>query len=535
VNVAQALLPRVAPDQPTVSDVASARAGVGRAYWWWLSLAALIAAVVPGLAYANCILNHFYLQGAYFWDSGVVAGAIWRRDAWLTYPPLWPVGSLYAYHVMPLLSGLTLASRYLPIGLPGWFALVTGVGHAIPSIGVFWLLTQGLSHHTKSGLAVSVVLAVAVAFTGIPLATILFPHPEIILAGGLLLTVAAIALERYWIAGAYLVFTLLVREDAGFHAFSLIFLLMMANWVHGRPWREQQPLLILAAIGFLYSSGAVAFKQVVFPDQPSLFVGEYLGNPPFIDFSVHQVLLNVFGLPLYRGYVFWPAVAALVWAILSRNILILLGYLAFCPWLLLHLIASRDILNTLSGYYSFPFLVALIWPLAAVVIDARQRGVKADARSTLGGFTVMVALSFLGLANLWNPGGMDLWKNFTTPPSLTRERATDEALATLLAAEQSGAASRFGTLATDQSIYSLAPYSLDAAAVVRAAEHAMPAGNASIDTFAYFESGHDIERLRETTVLRALTHEYRFKNTAIRLRTDKDLRGMIGLEPALLE
>jgi hypothetical protein len=85
VNVAQALLPRVAPDQPTVSDVASARAGVGRAYWWWLSLAALIAAVVPGLAYANCILNHFYLQGAYFWDSGVVAGAIWRRDAWLTY------------------------------------------------------------------------------------------------------------------------------------------------------------------------------------------------------------------------------------------------------------------------------------------------------------------------------------------------------------------------------------------------------------------------------------------------------------------
>ena len=92
---------------------------------------------------------------------------------------------------------------------------------------------------------------------------------------------------------------------------------------------------------------------MVFPDQPSLFVGEYLGNPPFIDFSVNQVLLNVFGLPLYRGYVFWPAVAALVWAILSRTIRILRGYLAFCPWLLLHLIASRDILNTLSGYYSF--------------------------------------------------------------------------------------------------------------------------------------------------------------------------------------
>jgi hypothetical protein len=535
VIVAQTLLPRVAPDQPIMSDAASAQGCVDRAHWWWLALAALIAAVVPGLAYANCILNHFYLQGAYFWDSGVVAGAIWRRDAWLTYPPLWPVGSLYAYHVMPLLSALTVASRNLPIGLPGWFALVTGVGHALPSIGVFWLLTQGLRLHTRSGLAAAVVLAVGVAFTGIPLATILFPHPEIILAGGLLLTVAAIALERYWIAGACLAFTLLVREDAGFHAFSLIFLLMMANRVHGRPWREQRPLLILASIGFLYSAGAVAFKQVVFPNQPSLFVGEYLGNPPFTDFSVHRVLLNVFGLPLYRGYLIWPAVAALLWAILSRNILILLGYFAFCPWLLLHLIANRDILSTLSGYYSFPFLVALIWPLAAVVIDARQRGVKADARSTLGGFTIMVALSFLALPNLWNPGSMDLWKNFTTPPSLTRERATDEAVAILLAAQEAGAAWRFGTLATDQSIYSLAPYSFDAAAVVRGAEHAGPPGNVPIDTFAYFESGHDIERLRETTVLQALTHAYRFKDTAIRLRTDKDLRGMIGLEPALLE
>lgn len=518
-----------------MSDAASAQAGVDRTYWWWLSLAALVVAVVPGLAYANCILNHFYLQGAYFWDSGVVAGAIWRRDAWLTYPPLWPVGSLYAYHVMPLLSALTLASRYLPIGLPGWFALVTGVGHAIPSIGVFWLLTQGLSLHTKSGLAAAVVLAVGVAFTGIPLATILFPHPEIILAGGLILVVAAITLERYRIAGACLAFTLLVREDAGFHAFSLIFLLMMANWVHGRPWREQQPLLILAAIGFLYSSGAVAFKQVVFPNQPSLFVGEYLGDPPFGGISLHQVLLNVFGLPFYRGYVIWPAVAALLWAILSRNILILLGYFAFCPWLLLHLIATRDILNTLSGYYSFPFLVALIWPLAAVVIDARQRGAKADARSTLGAFTIMVALSFVGLPNLWNPGSMDLWKNFTTPPSLTRERATDEAVATLLAAEQAGAGSRFGTLATDQSIYSLAPYSFDAAAVVRAAEHEGPFRNVPIDTFAYFESGNDNERLRGSTALQALTHEYRFKDTAIRLRTDKDLRGTLGLEPASLK
>src|SRR5262249_45112131 len=135
-----------------------------------------------------------------FWDSGVVAGAIWRCDAWLTYPPLWPVGSLYAYHVMPLLSLLTLISRCVPTGLPGWFALVIGMGHALPSIGVFWLLTEGLGLRTIAGLAITVVLAIVIAFTGIPLATILFPHPEIILAGGLILVFAGIALEHYWVA-----------------------------------------------------------------------------------------------------------------------------------------------------------------------------------------------------------------------------------------------------------------------------------------------------------------------------------------------
>ncbi len=487
-------------------------------------------AIVPALAYANVILNHFYLQGAYFWDTGVVAGAIWRRDVWLTYPPLWPIGSLYAYHVMPLLSVLTVASRSVSLGLPGWFALVTGVGHALPSIGVFWLLAEGLALRSTGDLAIAAAVAVGIGFTGIPLATILFPHPEIILAGGLILVFAAIALEHYRIAGALLVFTLLVREDAGFHAFGVLFLLGAVNWLRGISWREQRPILILAVVGFVYSMGASAFKLVVFPGQPSLFVLDYLGNPPFSNTSVQQVLLHLIGLPIYRAYVFWPAVVAVAWAVRSRNVLIVLGYLAFCPWLLLHLMANRDILRTLSGYYSFPFLVACIWPLAAVIIDARQRGVRPERRSTLAWFSIMLAVSFVGLSSLWNPGRMDLWRNFTTLPSLAREHATDRAVQVLLAAEAAGAASPFGTIFMDQSVYSLAPYSFNAATVVRPIERAAPISNAPMDTFVYFEAGPDIERMRGMIGATNLTHEYCFTDSAIRLATDKDLDGLTGLE-----
>ena len=325
---------------------------------------------------------------------------------------------------MPLLSVLTVASRYLPLGLPGWFALVTGVGHALPSIGVFWLLAEGLALRSTGALAIAAVLAVGIAFTGIPLATILFPHPEIILAGGLILVFAAIALEHYRIAAALLVFTLLVREDAGFHAFGVLFLLGAANWLRGVSWREQRPIADLGGGRPPVFRAASAFKQVVFPGQPSLFVLDYLGNPPFSNTSVQQVLLNLIGLPFYRAYVFWPAVVAVAWAMRSRNVLIVLGYLAFCPWLLLHLMANRDILRTLSGYYSFPFLVACVWPLAAVIIDARQRGCGLRQPDDWSGFGIMLALSFVGLSEPLESGSHGSLEELHDP-AVARARTRD--------------------------------------------------------------------------------------------------------------
>jgi hypothetical protein len=495
-------------------------------------VAALVAALVPALAYANFILNHFYVQGAYFLDSGVFAGFIWRRDAWLTYAPLFPRGSFYGDHVMPLLSLLTLASRYLPIGLPGWYALVTGAGHALPAIGVFWLLAEGLGLRSGFGLVISIVLAIGFAFTGISLATIVFPHPEIILAGGLVLVCAAVSLERYWIAAVCLVFTLLVREDAGFHAFGILLVLVAANKHRRRSWREQQSLLILASIAFFYSVGAVLSKQIVFPDQDPVFVNDYLGDPPFSNISLQLILARFWGLPIYRAYLFWPGVAAVLWAVWSRNILIAVGYLAFCPWLLLHIMANRSIPGTLSGYYAFPFLVACAWPLAAITIDARQRGIRPERRSALAGFIIMLTLSFLGLPKLWNPGQIDLWQNFTTPPTLARERATDRAIEVLLAGSASPADSAFGTIFMDQSVYSFAPYSFVAAAVVDVPESTLPTLKAPIDTIAYFESGIRIKVIRDMIALAHLTHAYRFKDASILLASNRNLGGMAGLVAA---
>ena len=133
--------------------------------------------------------------------------------------------------------------------------------------------------------------------------------------------------------------------------------------------------------------------------------------------------------------------------------------------------------------------------MATIVIDARQRGTPPDVRDTLVPFTGILALSFVGLSNLWNPGGMDLWKNFTTLPSLEREQATDRAVQLLLSGQRSGEASPFGIIFTDQSVYSLAPYAFDASAVIRPIERSVPTRGEPIDTLAYFESGADFARI----------------------------------------
>ena len=302
------------------------------------------------------------------------------------------------------------------------------------------------------------------------------------------------------------------------------------NRYRRRSWRDQRWLLILASIGFVYSAGAILFKQIVFPDQPPLFVGDYLGDPPFGNISLRLVLGRLAGLPIYRAYIFWPGAAALLWAVRSRNMLIVLGYVAFLPWLALHAVANRDIPGTLSGYYAFPFLVACAWPLAAVVIDARQRGIRPELRPALAGFATMLALSFLGLAKLWNPGQLDLWQNFTTPPMLARERATDRAIEVLLAGTVSPASSAFGTIFMDQSVYSFAPYSFVAAAVVGAPESTLTTLKAPMDTIAYFESGKDIEAVRSIIAQAHLTHGYCFTGTSIRLASNRNLGGVAGLE-----
>jgi hypothetical protein len=199
---------------------------------------------------------------------------------------------------------------------------------------------------------------------------------------------------------------------------------------------------------------------------------------------------------------------------------------------LLHVIANRDIPGLLAGYYAFPFLAACAWPLAAVVIDARQRRVAPDRRTALAGFGVMLALSFVGLSEAWNPGRIDLWRNFLTWPERARAQATEMAVRTLIAATAAARPSPFGALVIDQSVYSFAPYDFAVTCVIGRADDRPATVTGPVDTIAYFSTGFDRERVQGIIATARLTHAYRFTGTAILLASNRPLDGVAGLEAA---
>src|SRR5262249_45833914 len=141
-------------------------------------------------------------------------------------------------------------------------------------------------------------------------------------------------------------------------------------WWRGATWRDTRQMVAFTAAGLFYSVVVVGLQHL-FAGGYSLFTIEYLGTPPFGGVSLSLIADRLLGWMAFRGYVMFPALLALIWAIARRNPQVILGYAAFIPWGLLHLAAAGEIRGSLPAYYAFPYMFASFWPLAGMLI-ARQ-------------------------------------------------------------------------------------------------------------------------------------------------------------------
>ena len=190
---------------------------------------ALAVGIVPFAAYATLILYHFYIRGGFLGDSGLLAFLIGASDPRLPVPPIMADGSFFAIHVAPIFVALSPIRSLLPLTGPQFFALFSGLCHALPALAVFWVLYSGYRLRTRWGVGVAAVLALAFSFNGLALAIARYPHFEMLIVGTALLFFVALLQGRLAVAAICFAICLATREDAGFHLFAILFLLIGLN------------------------------------------------------------------------------------------------------------------------------------------------------------------------------------------------------------------------------------------------------------------------------------------------------------------
>jgi hypothetical protein len=477
----------------------------------------VVVFTAPFLAYAFNILNTFYDVGSSFYDAGWSAYLIHDADLQLHNPPCVDEGiSWLNFHISPLFWVTSAIGHLIPLTRIQFYAAFVGISHALPAIAIFWLLVSGYRMTGAGQRIIAALLGLFFAFNGLAMAIARFPHFVMFMVGAGMIFIVALILKRFGIAVIFFILCLSTREDAGFHLFALLSLLSVWGWREGKPWREQKPAVIFGILGLLYSTAATALQHT-FSGDHSLLVSEYLGHPMFGGATLLSIGTRFLGWMQYRGYVVLPAVCALAWAIARRNPLIVLGYAAFIPWGILHLVAARDMLGTLPSYYAFPYMFASSWPLVGLLLQRRQSAEDRPSWEAIYGFALLTAASLVSSHYQHNPTRIDLPADFFSWPSPSGEAATERALRGLAGASQ------LGVTFVDQSILALGPDLYCARAALSEGPHGNP------DSIVYFAKGFEHALAEEVAVAAGLERVYEASGTQIRVATNHLIEGSQGL------
>lgn len=474
------------------------------------AVAAFGVFALPFAAFTSLMLYHFYVKGGFLWDSGLLAFLASQSDPALPTPHILGGGSFYATHASPIFALLGHIRQLLPVTDIQFFAGFSGFCHALPGLAVFWLLSAEYRLRTPLGTVVAALLGLAFSFNGLALAIARYPHFEMLIVGAALLFFVALLRSRFGLAALLFAVCLATREDAGFHLFAVLFLLIALDRWRGLSWRAQRAEIAFAAVAIGYGLVVLAAQHAVFTGQSS-FARIYLGKPAFGHISTAVLIERLTGYVRFRTYLVLPALIALVWAVRTRNPYILLGYVAFLPWGALHLFAESDIAGTLSAYYAYPFMIASFWPLIAVRLDDRVRGAHAPAAVAALAFAGMVAGSFTALGSQANPGDIDLPAGFLSAPSPARQDAAERAVAELVRAKGG-----LGRVFVDGSILALAPDGF-------LYDETVWGGKGNPDTVIYFAGGYESAAARAIAASAGLDKHYQAPGTAVRVATKRPI------------
>jgi hypothetical protein len=456
---------------------------------------ALFIAVVPFFAFSTLVLQHFYVLGAFWGDSGTLAFLIWHNSPALLLPKIDGGGSFFAIHVSPIFVIINFFSYILPLNKIQFFALFTGLTATLPAVAIYWLLFPRNSF-------LSAFMGVLFAFNGIILAAARNPHYELLIIGTGMLFFVAFVKKSYRLALLFFIICLLTREDAGLDLFCILLASLFCSGNVDNNQIKYRVSYVYCAIALAYSLTVIVIQHHLFL-QSSAFVRVYLGDPAFHEISPIIIFQRLAFYVVYRPYLWLPELVIVLWAWTDRNLSLAAACLAFTPWFLLHLCAQSPIAATLSNYYGFPFCFALFWPFIALYprMDTRH----------VGWLLLMIACSWTGLGLQHNPGHIGYPKSFIQIPALKVQSATNKYIK-----EFALYRNEYGAFIVDGSVAALVPNQISTFQVIDAATY-------QPQTLIYFAQGYQTGLSKALIKSAHLVHHYMVPGTYIRLASKFDL------------
>lgn len=288
--------------------------------------------VIPFWINYTIVVDSFYRCRAPLFDSGLVAGILWHNTWALLTPTVTGSTSFLQTHTTFIYWFASALSYWAPLNMVQLFGVFLGFFYALPAITLYWFLQR---YWTGLGLLRAGLLGLLFAFNGISQSMMGYPHTEIAGVALLIIFLCCWASRGYRWAIASLVLCLMVREDMGFHAFSILVLVLIAQWWHNHQFLREsfgRWTLGFAVAAFLYSCSMIILQKSLFPDGDNALARVYLGHPPLAQVSVAMLIERLRYYLTQRHHLLLPAIATLVMALYPRRRLgLVIGFLAYSP------------------------------------------------------------------------------------------------------------------------------------------------------------------------------------------------------------
>jgi len=375
--------------------------------------------LVPVSLHFNYIMNHLFVDGSGMADVGWFVYLFTNADDFpISNPEMAGFGDTYfSVHISPFFYVTTLVYQ----AVDGWFshhsffALLMGLSYSLLALSLFLAMQHRIN--TKAEALLCSVLSCLIAFNGPFLGSMGFPHFEVIIPSLILLVLVLYARGNNFSAILAFVFMLTVREDAGFHAALLFFILTVLLFFKDK--EVKFGLVAFSVTAFFYSFLIILLQKMFFDVEvmpgnsyaSNAFERVYSGDPFYAHLSFEFIKDRATFFIYNRAYLWVPIVVSLLAAIKMRNIAMVAGTLFVIPWALLSLTAVSGMPNNMANYYAFPFVIVCVWPVFIMLIEELFASKKLDYKKSDVLLAVSVPIFSIVLFNGANHVDGKPWKS----------------------------------------------------------------------------------------------------------------------------